>query len=621
MAKPTQTTDGKRRRKGANAAIWVLMAMLILGLGGFGVTNFGGSVNSIGSVGDRDIGAEEYARTVQQQMRQLSAQYGQQITFEQAQALGIDAGVRQQLIVGKALDGEAARIGVSVGDARVAAALTEMPEFQGPTGQFDREMYRETLQRNDLTEAEYEADLRDRLTRTLIRGAVLSGFAAPQTLTDRLFAYRAETRGMTLLRLTEADLPAPLPDPTEAELKAYYDENIAAFTKPEAKRITYAALLPEELAATMEIDETAVRKLYDDRIDEFVQPERRLVERLVYPDEAAAAAAKARLDAGETFETLVAERNLTLDDIDLGDVSKADLGAAGEAVFALEGPGVAGPLASDLGPALFRMNAILSAQETTFDEAKPDLIIEYQQEAARRAIADRVEEIDDLLAGGATLEDLTKEQGMTLGTVDFSAESSEAIAAYPAFRDAATALAEGDFPEAVILDDGGLAALRFDEIVPAAPIPFEEAAPAVTESWRTDALSRALAARAAVIKTEVEGGANIGAYGILSVTPATARDGFIEGVPEDFLATVFTMAEGEIRVIEGAGFTGLVRLDAITPAKTEGDEAAALKAAIAANSEESIAQDALALFSAGLVAQAGIRLDDAAISAVHAQFP
>jgi peptidyl-prolyl cis-trans isomerase D len=37
-------------------------------------------------------------------------------------------------------------------------------------------------------------------------------------------------------------------------------------------------------------------------------PERRLVERLVYPDQAAADAARARLDAGESFETLVADR-------------------------------------------------------------------------------------------------------------------------------------------------------------------------------------------------------------------------------------------------------------------------------------------------------------------------
>ena len=128
-----------------------------------------------------------------------------------------------------------------------------------------------------------------------------------------------------------------------------------------------------DIAADQPVDEAAVQDLYTTRLADYVVPEKRLVERLVYPDDAAAAAAKARLDAGESFETLVAERGLDLTDIDLGDVTKSELGAAGDAVFALTGPGVAGPLPSDLGPALFRMNAILAAQETTLDEAQTPL--------------------------------------------------------------------------------------------------------------------------------------------------------------------------------------------------------------------------------------------------------
>ncbi|MFD1809426.1 peptidyl-prolyl cis-trans isomerase [Gemmobacter lanyuensis] len=123
------------------------------------------------------------------------------------------------------------------------------------------------------------------------------------------------------------------------------------------------------------------------------------MERLVFASEDEAKAAKARLDAGESFDALVEERGLKLMDIDLGDVSKAELGAAGDGVFALTAPGVAGPLPSDLGPALYRMNAVLAAQETTFEQAKADLTTEYQMDAARRAIADKVEAIDDALAG------------------------------------------------------------------------------------------------------------------------------------------------------------------------------------------------------------------------------
>src|SRR5690606_29981298 len=127
-----------------------------------------------------------------------------------------------------------------------------------------------------------------------------------------------------------------------------------------------------------------------DRITEFVIPERRIVERLVYPDQAAAEAAKARLDAGTTFEDLVAERGLTLEAIDMGDVSQEELGEQGEAIFATDEGQVAGPLSSSLGPALYRVVSILEAEETSFEDARETLAIEIQTDAARRLIGDKV---------------------------------------------------------------------------------------------------------------------------------------------------------------------------------------------------------------------------------------
>lgn len=620
MSKDHEYDTAPRKKKGATVIVWILMAMLILSLGGFGVTNFGTGITSIGSVGDREIDVNRYSRTLQQELAALGAQTGQNVTLEQARQFGLDRQVLQSLIATVAVENEADRIGISVGDARVAEELRGMQTFRGLDGTFDREAYRFVLERNNLSEAEFEQGLRDDLARSLLQGAVVGGFPAPHVLTDTLYAYVAERRGYSLLRLTEADLTDPLPEASDELLKAHYDANIAVFTRPEARRITYAALLPETLATTMAPDEAALRAAYDQRRAEFVQPERRLVERLVYPTAEEAAAAKARADAGEGFEALVAARGLKLDDVDLGDVSREDLGAAAETVFALTEPGIAGPVDTDLGPALFRVNAILSAQETTFEEAREQLAAELQQDAARRAIADQREAIDDALAGGATLEDIGREFAMTVATFDYVPGSEEPVAGYPAFREAAEAAAEGDYPEIFELDDGGLATLRLDAIVPPAPIPFEEARDRVAEHWTASETAKALAGRAATIRAEVEAGASLGAYGIVSVAAELARQGFVEDAPPGFVDTVFGMAEGEVRVIEGPGFTGVVRLDTITPAPAEGDEAEALKAAIAAQAEQALAQDGYALFTTALSDGAGITLNDAAINAVHAQF-
>lgn len=621
MAKPEQTEPVKKKGKGANVLVWGLLSLLILGLGGFGVTSFGGRISAIGSVGDREITTNDYARALNQELVAFGAQIGQPVNLQQGLAFGLDKQVLQGLITRAALDEEATRIGVSVGDAAVAKELTAIQAFQGVDGKFDPETYRFALRQSNLNEADFEASVRGDAARSILQGAITGGFTAPPPLTDTLYAYAGEQRSFSLLQLTAADLATPPTAPTDADLTAFYDTNIATFTKPEARRITYVALLPDMIAADMAVDDAAVRDLYDSRIGEFVQPERRLVERLVFPDDAGAAAAKARIDAGEPFETLVGERGLTLEDVDLGDVGRDDLGAAADAVFALAEPGVVGPFASDLGPALFRMNAILPAQETTFEEAKAALATEAQLDAARRAIGDKLEAIDDALAGGATLEDLQTEQGMQLVTFDYvpGAQSEDPLVGYEAFRAAADALADGDFPQAIGLDDGGLVAMRLDAIVPPAPIPFAEAKEDVAAAWAADALAKALSALATAAKTAVEGGASLGAFGIVRVAPELPRTGFFEGAPESIVPTVFELAPGEVRVIEAPDFVGVVQLNAVVPAATDGEAATAMKASLSAQIEQAISQDAFAAFASGLTAKSGITLDQAAINAVHAQ--
>ena len=61
--------------------VWILLALLILGLAGFGATNLGGNIRSVGQVGTRDIPVQEYARALQNDIRNTSSQFGQQLTF------------------------------------------------------------------------------------------------------------------------------------------------------------------------------------------------------------------------------------------------------------------------------------------------------------------------------------------------------------------------------------------------------------------------------------------------------------------------------------------------------------------------------------------------------------
>jgi len=600
--------------------VWILLGMLVVGLAGFGVDSFGGSVRAIGRVGDRDISTRDYARALQQEIRAFEAQIGQSVPFQTAVTLGLDRVVRQNLVTVAALDNEARRIGMSVGDDTVRRELLQIEAFRGLDGSFDRDSYRFVLEQNGFGETEFEDQLRAESTRSLLQSAVVGGVAAPPAHVDALYGWAAERRSFRLLRL--ASPSEPVGEPDDAALQAHYEANLAAYTRPEGRRITYGWLSPASLIDSVEVDEAAVRALYDRRIGEFVQPERRLVERLVFASEAEAQAAMDRLAGDEgAFAAIVAERGLALSDVDMGDVSREELGAAGEAVFALAAPGVVGSLPSPLGPAIFRMNGILAAQETPFEEARDELRAELAMERARRQIAERMAEVQDLLAGGATVEDLARDLGMELGTIDWRDGDSDGIAAYTAFRTAATGLTEGGFPELVEFDDGGLAVLRLDALLAAEPQPFDAVVVQVIEDWAAAETAARLAAEAEALAGRLRAGEAAEALGPAGEAFAgMTRDGFVEGVPRAVLTTLFAMTPGEVKVQAQEAEVLVLVLDEVLPPDPADAEAEALRAAIRSQASEGIAQDLFQHFARALEGEAGIFFDDAAIAAVHTQF-
>jgi peptidyl-prolyl cis-trans isomerase D len=266
-------------------------------------------------------------------------------------------------------------------------------------------------------------------------------------------------------------------------------------------------------------------------------------------------------------------RGLDLADVDLGDVTEADLGQAGAAVFALDGAGARGPAPSPLGPALFRVNAILAPRDVSFEEAREDLLPEVQMDRARRVIQDMVDDLDDRLAGGATIEDLVEETELEIGRIDLEPGTSEGIAAYDSFRAAAAAAEPGDFPEIVEIPEGGVFALRLDELRAPALRPFERCG---TRSRRL-ARGRDRAADGGrgrdPCRRTAGGGRHRGPRPAVGTEWGLVRDAFVDGAPPGLVPALFEMAEGEVRVVTDETGAWIVRLDRISPADPGSAEA------------------------------------------------
>lgn len=643
------------RTHGKSTIVWVLMGLMVLGLGGFGVTSFSGGSSEIGSVGETKITADEYARALQGQMRAYQQQTGQPLSMAQAQAIGLPQAVQGQLITGAALEEQARIIGVSVGDDQVRKTILEAASFRGPNGNFDRTAYGEALRRERMSEAEFESAIRTDEARLLIQRAVAGGVVAPTAMVALTSDWILEQRDLSWRELSVDQLETPIADPDEATLTAWHGANAARFTTPETRKISYLWLTPEMMAEQVQLDEAALRAVYDEHITEYQRPERRIVSRLIFPSQADAEAAKAQIDANEApFEAFVLQRGLTIEDVDLGEMSQEELGDAGQAVFALEQPGVVGPIQTNLGPALFSMNAILDPVDIPFEDAREDLRSEAAIDRAARLIEDRSAEYEDLLAGGATLEQVAEETDLELGQIEWTATTEpdgRGISGYQAFRDRALEIDEADFPELAQLDDGGIFALRLDEIVAPTLTPFEEVRDEVLADWRRAEQHRLLLSLAdeelltetSATTPDVPAIATTGAAGVVQnpavpqpETPAPAptpapvaewktttgvtRDGWVEGAPPELLMQAFAMDKpGEIEVVDAQNRVLLLRLDAIHAADSSGDDAQRVNDAVASRMGSDLQLDIFDYYARAVQRAAGIELNQTAINAINTQ--
>ncbi|MEM9434095.1 MAG: SurA N-terminal domain-containing protein [Pseudomonadota bacterium] len=600
--------------------VWIILILLIAGLAGFGIGGLGGTIRTIGSVGDTEITVEEYQRGLQQDVQRQSQRFGTPLTFQQALQIGVDQQTRARLVAVAALNEETRILGLSVGDAEVARQLQTVPQFMGPDGQFDRDGYEFALSQNGLTPSEFEEQLRRDAARELLQQAVAGGLAPADTYSETIYNYLAEMRSFRWAKLEDTLLVTPNGSPTPEALQSFYTDNPSLFETPELRKLSYAWLTPEMVLPTIEVDEAILRELYDERRETYVQPERRLVERLAFPTAEAAQTARDDIEKGTiSFEDLVAERDLSLDDISLGDVSRDDLSSdAAEAVFALSEPGLAGPVDTSLGPVLYRINAVLNASETSFEDARADLLSETTLDRARRIIVDQIDPVDDLLAGGATLEDLGQETEMEFATLDYVAGSDADIAAYEEVRNEIDRITVGDFPEVRELGDGSIFAIRLDEIVAPTVPPLDDIRAEVETAWQEQETTRRLRELGLSLAEQMRSGTPMEALGL---EPRSAIDltrrGFVEDAPEGILPVAFGLETAGVDIAESDSGLVLVELLDIAAPDLTTEEAQSFLRQIRAQSAQSLAADVFELYGQDAQLRHGLSLNQAAINAVH----
>ena len=542
----------------------VVMGVLIISFGVWGIADIfrGFGQSTLAKVGHTEISANEFRQLYTDRLQQLGRQFGRPLTMDQARAFGLDRQMLQQTIAEAALDEEARRLGLAQSDDETRRMIFSDPNFKGANGAFDPQRFEAAIRQYGYSEARYVADQRKVSLRRQIAGTISAGLQPPKLMIDAFSQFQNEQRSVEYVKLDAAQA-GTIDPPSPETLAGYFDDHKVQFRAPEYRKIAFVAITPEDIGKWSEVSDDDARKLYDVRKDSLGRPEKREVSQIVFPNNEEAAAARARITSGLSFDDLAKERGLKPSDVELGLVSKSEIidPAVANAAFTLPSGDVSEPVAGKFGVALIKIGKIEPGAEVPFDAVAPALKKEIATERARKSVADLRDKMEDERGGGASVVEAAKKLGLNAVTIDAVDRSGRRIDGQlatdiPKGLDVVTPAFGSDVgvDNDPISYNGGYVWYDVLGIIPSRERSLDEVKDQVEAKWRDDQIASRLRAKATDMVQKLDSGAKLAdeaaSAGLKVETSAGfKRDATVPGVPAGLIAAAFRTAK------DGAGQT------------------------------------------------------------------
>ena len=343
----------------------------------------------------------------------------------------------EQVITNKVIETYLDKQRFAVSDESVQQTIRDEPSF-AEDGKFSYEVYRSQLSLIGQVPAGYERDLRDALRfEQLQSGLAASAFVTPSEL-RRFIEISYETRTAHVASLPLAAF-MPQDPPADDAIAEYYASNEAEFQSPESASLEYIELTPSIVADALNVDEAVLRSYYDNNTERFTTPAERNPRHILVPidDDEDAALELAnelyeRASGGEDFAALASEYSKDGGSAarggDLGWVRPGQfVGAVDEAVFAMTEGEIRGPVKSEFGYHIVRLDGIREGGVSLFDEVRADVEREYREQQGAEQFSVRSNRLADTLFDNPDLASLAESQGLAVQTIDDFTRASAGI--------------------------------------------------------------------------------------------------------------------------------------------------------------------------------------------------
>ncbi|MGQ0429721.1 MAG: SurA N-terminal domain-containing protein [Gammaproteobacteria bacterium] len=469
-------------------------------------------------VNGREIPVERVLESYQNELSRYEVAFGAAGVPEEMKA-NLQNNALERAVQSELMRQRTQKLRYEVADERVWESIWQIPAFQ-VAGKFSRDAYHAALASANLQPDAFFAEQKQFvLTGQLDRAVSSSAFVLPAEF-ERGVALRVEAREIGWVIVPAAGLLQSV-TLDEAAIAAWYQANQDRYMTEERADVAWVELGIDAFASDAVIGEEELREYYEANIERYTTPSRRrarhiLVEAGRADGESRAQAAHARARAGEDFAALARELS---DDPgskeaggDLGLAEKGDFVAAfADAVWAMQPGEIRGPVKSEFGWHVIKLEQVEGGSTRGFDEVRAELARELRAAQVEKAFGDRQEELDTLAFEAAgDIESLAAKMSLPVRrAAGFTHDGGGEIGALPGVVDAVFAqeVLAGRELRTIEVAPGRVIALGVTAHEPAKARPLDEVRALVVEAARLEAAQKLAAARAAAIAQELQGGA------------------------------------------------------------------------------------------------------------------
>jgi peptidyl-prolyl cis-trans isomerase D len=382
--------------------------------------------NVVIKVGKVEYTIGEWQNALDNQLRALQSQYGQQISPEFRNSPELRNHVLQQLINRALFKQEAEKLKIIVNDEMAKMEVARMPAFHDEQGKFNAEKFAEILKNNNLAEKNFVEMLREDIAIDNLLTAFSSNKKNLPQLTELLWQFVQSDRKMTIYK-AKSDAFKPQQEPDEQELTAVLQENIAQFTIPEQRKGRYFIVTRDNVKVNENVVEQELLDLYNNRQFLFKEPEQRHIMQLILKDQAEAEKAISELAAGANFTTLAKKYNKDNKyKVDLGFINHTELPEQIAAAIGSLQPGQhTAPQQSPFGWHILWVKELKAERTVPFQEARERVKKIYLNEAISLELAKLTQEIEQALTNGKAFNDVATEYKLAVHEVTMNADSKQ----------------------------------------------------------------------------------------------------------------------------------------------------------------------------------------------------